>query len=87
MQNLGSIRPVVCEIQNKGNVCVGVYVCVCLIYLYKDGSGYDMVTPLSKALWYEQCNYIDKGDLRKSVTTELLAKTRHRLSAFRQYPI
>ena len=44
-----------------------------------------MVTPLSKAWWYEQCNYIDKGDLRKSVTTELLAKTRHRLSAFRQY--
>ena len=34
IQNLGSIGPVVSEMQNKGNVCVGVYMCVYVCVLY-----------------------------------------------------
>ena len=30
IKNLGSIGPIVCEMQNKGNVCVGVCACVCV---------------------------------------------------------
>ena len=30
----------VCEMQNKGNVCVGVCACVCVCYtVYETGSG------------------------------------------------
>ena len=38
MPNLGSIGTVVSEIQNKGNVCVGVCGYVCVL-IYEDGSG------------------------------------------------
>ena len=43
--------------QNKGNVCVGVcaYVCVCVILYTKTGVARNaVVTPLCKAVWYEQ---------------------------------
>ena len=55
--NLGSIGPVVSEMQNKGNVCVGVYVrvCVCVILYTKTAVARNaVVTPLCKAVWYEQ---------------------------------
>ena len=37
MPNLGSIGPVIPEIQNEGNVCVGV--CACVYLIYEDGRG------------------------------------------------
>ena len=43
--------------QNKGNVCVGVYVrvCVCVILYTKTAVARNaVVTPLCKAVWYEQ---------------------------------
>ena len=45
----------VCEMQNKGNVCVGVCVCVCVILYTKPAVARNaVVTPLCKAVWYEQ---------------------------------
>ena len=53
IQNLGSIGRVVSEMQNKGNVFVGVCVgvCVCVLYCILYNA---VVTPLCKAVWYEQ---------------------------------
>ena len=45
----------VCEMQNKGNVCVGVCACVCVILYTKTAVARNaVVTPLCKAVWYEQ---------------------------------
>ena len=58
IKNLGSIGPMVCEMQNKGNVCVGVCacvcVCVCILYTKTAVARNAVVTPLCKAVWYEQ---------------------------------
>ena len=61
IQNLGSIGPMVCEMQNKGNVCVGVCACVCvcvcvcvILYTKTAVARNAVVTPLCKAVWYEQ---------------------------------
>ena len=59
IKNLGSIGPMVCEMQNKGNVCVGVCACVCvcvcvILYTKTAVARNAVVTPLCKAVWYEQ---------------------------------
>ena len=59
IKNLGSIGPIVCEMQNKGNVCVGVCACVCvcvcvILYTKTAVARNAVVTPLCKAVWYEQ---------------------------------
>ena len=57
IQNLGSIGTMVCEMQNKGNVCVGVCACVCvcvILYTKPAVARNAVVTPLCKAVWYEQ---------------------------------
>ena len=59
IQNLGSIGRVVSEMQNKGNVFVGVCACVCvcvcvILYTKTAVARNAVVTPLYKAVWYEQ---------------------------------
>ena len=57
IQNLGSIGRVVSEMQNKGNVFVGVCACVCvcvILYTKTAVARNAVVTPLCKAVWYEQ---------------------------------
>ena len=47
----------VCEMQNKGNVCVWAYVrvSVCVILYTKPAVARNaVVTPLCKAVWYKQ---------------------------------
>ena len=47
----------VCEMQNKGNVCVGVCACVCVILYTKTAVARNaVVISLCKAVWYEHCN-------------------------------
>ena len=57
IQNLGSIGRVVSEMQNKENVFVGVCACVCvcvILYTKTAVARNAVVTPLCKAVWYEQ---------------------------------
>ena len=49
----------VSDMQNKGNVCVGVCACVCvsvcvILYTKTAVARNAVVTPLCKAVWYEQ---------------------------------